>query len=139
MGQECTAISLAHGIMGRRFPDGGLLRSEIQKMSPSTTGRCSRSAANQWERGTATRKPFTQTYRRGRKNRKLFATRVPIIPWSCCWLLLVACWVDPNCICAQICMSHVLSLVSPSVPASTCCSVWGGSTQQSDTAPWETL
>ena len=27
-----------HGIMGRRFPDGGLL--EIQKMSPSTTGRC---------------------------------------------------------------------------------------------------
>ena len=32
----------------------------IQKMSPSTTGRCSRQTADQWERGTATRQPITQ-------------------------------------------------------------------------------
>ena len=30
--------SYSHGIMGRRFPDGGV--AEIQKMSPSTAGRC---------------------------------------------------------------------------------------------------
>ena len=31
-------VGVTHGIMGRRFPDGGF--AEIQKMSPSTTGRC---------------------------------------------------------------------------------------------------
>ena len=36
MGQECTAISLAHGIMGRRFPDGGLLR--YRKLVPKQLG-----------------------------------------------------------------------------------------------------
>ena len=34
---HCT-LGLSHGIMGRRFPDGRV--AEIQKMSPSTTGRC---------------------------------------------------------------------------------------------------
>ena len=34
--------------------------AEIQKMSPSTTGRCSRQTADQWERGTATRQPITR-------------------------------------------------------------------------------
>ena len=58
-----------HGIMGRRFPDGGV--AEIQKMSPPTTGSCSRHAAavlskkrvgtaDQWERGTATQQPITR-------------------------------------------------------------------------------
>ena len=53
--------------MGRRFPDV----AEIQKMSPSTIGRCSRYAAamlsnkgvgtaDKWECGTATRQPITR-------------------------------------------------------------------------------
>ena len=56
---------------GKEVPRWGV--AEIQKMSPSTTGRCSRHAAavlsnkgvgsaNQWERCTATRQPITRTY-----------------------------------------------------------------------------
>ena len=43
---------------GKEVPRWGV--AEIQKMSPSTTGRCSRQTADQWERGTATRQPITQ-------------------------------------------------------------------------------
>ena len=56
---------------GKEVPRWGV--AEIQKMSPSTSGRCSRHAAavlsnkgvgtaDQWERGTATRQPITLTY-----------------------------------------------------------------------------
>ena len=56
---------------GKEVPRWGV--AEIQKMSPSTTGRCSRHAAavlsnkgvgtaDQWERGTATQQPITWTY-----------------------------------------------------------------------------
>ena len=45
---------------GKEVPRWGV--AEIQKMSPSTTGRCSRQTADQWERGTATRQPITRTY-----------------------------------------------------------------------------
>ena len=56
---------------GKEVPRWGV--SETQKMSPSTTGICSRHAtavlsnmgvgiADQWERGTVTRQPITQTY-----------------------------------------------------------------------------
>ena len=43
---------------GKEVPRWGV--AEILKMSPSTTGRCSRQTADQWERGTATRQPITQ-------------------------------------------------------------------------------
>ena len=53
---------------GKEVPRWGV--AEIQKMSPPTTGRCSRHAAavlsnkgvgtaDQWERGMATRQPIT--------------------------------------------------------------------------------
>ena len=45
---------------GKEVPRWGV--AEILKMSPSTTGRCSRQTADQWERGTATRQPITLTY-----------------------------------------------------------------------------
>ena len=79
-----------HGRMGRRFPDGGV--AEIQKMSPSTTGRCSRHAADQWERSTATRQTITTLLIFlvwstgpllnffGRPDGKLFLSFLPIIP-----------------------------------------------------------
>ena len=56
---------------GKEVPRWGV--AEIQKMSFSTTGRCSRHAAvvlsnkgvgtaDQWEHGTATHQPITWTY-----------------------------------------------------------------------------
>ena len=42
---------------GKEVPRWGV--AEIQKMSPSTTGICSRHTADQWERGTATRQSIT--------------------------------------------------------------------------------
>ena len=63
---------------GKEVPRWGV--AEIQKMSPSTTGRCSRHAANQLERGTATRQPITQTYyiwRAGVVGKTIFDIRRP--------------------------------------------------------------
>ena len=63
---------------GKEVPRWGV--AEIQKMSPSTTGRCSRHAANQSERGTATRQPITQTYyiwRAGVVGKTIFDIRRP--------------------------------------------------------------
>ena len=69
---------------GKEVPRWGV--AEIQKMSPSTTGRCYHSGvgtADQWERGTATRQPITWTYYiccPGVVRRSVFAVWEPIIP-----------------------------------------------------------
>ena len=60
---EIEYVKINNGILdpwnnGKEVPRWGV--AEIQKMSPSTTGRCSRQTADQWERGTATRQPITQ-------------------------------------------------------------------------------
>ena len=62
---------------GKEVPRWGV--AEIQKVSPSTTGRCSRHADR--ECGTATLQPITTLLIFfGRPDRKLFLTGVPILP-----------------------------------------------------------
>ena len=55
---ECGVAGVLPWNNGKEVPRWGV--AEILKMSPSTTGRCSRQTADQWERGTATRQPITQ-------------------------------------------------------------------------------
>ena len=54
---ECQSRPLDTWNNGKETHRWGV--AEIQKMSPPTTGRCSRHAADQWECGTATRQPIT--------------------------------------------------------------------------------
>ena len=62
-----------HGIMGRRFPDGGLLR--YRKWVPQPSRNCIRRP------GVVGKTIKTILSRYGRKNRKLSGNLLPIIPW----------------------------------------------------------